>query len=69
MKDLPMRVAEKNVFRGMPKCPQANPARSKNGLGIEANIRMVMKPWFFKLLMIMFFTYYDVYATPSCLES
>lgn len=41
---LPIKVAEKNVRKGILKCPQVIPAKSKRGLGTEASKRMVMNP-------------------------
>lgn len=64
-----MKVAEKNVINGIPKCPHANPAKSKNGLGIEAKIRIVMNPYFFKLLIINYFIYYEASSIPYCLDN
>ena len=32
--DFPITVAEKNVLKGIKKCPQQIPAISNNGLGI-----------------------------------
>jgi len=37
----PMVVARRKVFRGMRKYPHVMPARSKRGLGIDAQARMV----------------------------
>ena len=60
MKDLPINVAEKNVLRGIPKWPHANPAKSKKGFGTEAKMRIVINPYFFKLVIMNYLTYYDV---------
>jgi hypothetical protein len=57
------------VIRGIPKCPHAKPARSKNGFGIEAKIRIVINPYFFKLLMMNYFIYYEVYSIPYCFDN
>jgi len=45
----PIKVAVKNVLKGMRKCPQVIPAKSKRGLGIDAQDRMVQKPYFYIL--------------------
>lgn len=42
----PMRVAPKKVPKGTRKWPQATPARSKSGFGIDAHRRMPKKPYF-----------------------
>jgi hypothetical protein len=42
MIDLPIAVAEKNVAKGMRKCPQVIPAKSKRGLGMLAQRSTVM---------------------------
>ena len=47
--DFPIAVAEKKVVKGMPKCPQVIPAKSKRGLGIDAQARMVKNPYFYIL--------------------
>ena len=39
-----MRVAPKKVQKGTKKCPQVMPAKSKRGLGIEAQARMPKNP-------------------------
>ena len=44
-----MKVAVKKVRKGILKCPQVIPAKSKRGLGIEAHARMVPKPYFYML--------------------
>lgn len=61
MKDLPINVAEKKVINAIPKCPQAKPAKSKNGLGIEAKNNIVINPYFLSPVIINSFTSYDVY--------
>lgn len=33
-----MNVAEKNVLNGIPKWPQANPAKSKNDLALKPRL-------------------------------
>lgn len=48
--DFPIEVAPKNVQNGIPKCPQVIPAKSKRGLGILAQRRTVINPYFYKLL-------------------
>jgi hypothetical protein len=45
----PMKVAPKNVLKGIRKCPQVIPARSKSGLGIEAHAKIAQNPYFYKL--------------------
>lgn len=42
----PMKVAEKKVLKGMRKCPLVMPARSKRGLGMEAQAKMAQNPYF-----------------------
>jgi hypothetical protein len=42
----PMNVAVKNFLNGILKCPQVMPAKSKSGLGIEAQSNIVTKPYF-----------------------
>lgn len=44
-----MKVAVKNLRNGIRKCPQVIPARSNNGLGIDAHNRIVMNPYFCRL--------------------
>eukprot|EP00003_Mantamonas_plastica_P026124 TRINITY_DN5251_c3_g1_i1.p1 TRINITY_DN5251_c3_g1~~TRINITY_DN5251_c3_g1_i1.p1 ORF type:complete len:114 (-),score=18.63 TRINITY_DN5251_c3_g1_i1:23-364(-) len=44
MSPFPITVAPKNVQNGTSPNPQANPARSNKGLGIDANRRMPRKP-------------------------
>ena len=46
---LPTKVAEKNVLKGMRKCPHVIPAKSNKGLGIDAHAKMVAKPYFYIL--------------------
>jgi len=43
MRAFPIKTDEKNVPKGMPKCPQVIPAKSNSGFGIEAKIRTVKK--------------------------
>jgi hypothetical protein len=43
---LPIKVAVKNVLKGILKCPQVIPAKSNRGLGIEAHSSTVMNPYF-----------------------
>jgi len=45
----PIKVAEKKVLKGIRKCPQVIPAKSKRGLGIDAQARMVKNPYFYIL--------------------
>lgn len=45
----PMKVAVKNVLKGILKCPQVIPAKSNKGLGIEAQAKIVPKPYFYIL--------------------
>lgn len=42
----PINVAKKNFLNGILKCPQVIPAKSKSGLGIEAQSKIVIKPYF-----------------------
>lgn len=46
MKALPITVAPKNVQKEIKKCPQVIPAKSNNGLGIEAHNITVKKAFF-----------------------
>ena len=46
---LPIKVAVKNFLNGIRKCPQVIPAKSNNGLGIDAQRRIVAKPYFWRL--------------------
>lgn len=69
MNDFPMKVAEKKVLKGIPKWPQASPARSKNGFGIEANIKIVINPYFLRLVKINSFTSSEVSYIPYCLDN
>lgn len=46
IKALPIKQAEKNILKGMRRCPQAIPAKSKRGFGIDAQNRTVQKPYF-----------------------
>jgi hypothetical protein len=48
MKALPRQVAVKKVVKGMRKWPQVIPARSKRGLGIDAQRRTVKKAFFYR---------------------
>jgi len=41
-----MKQAEKNILKGMRRCPHAIPAKSKRGLGIDAQNNTVQKPYF-----------------------
>lgn len=43
---LPINVALKKVLNGILKCPHVIPARSNNGLGIDAHRRTVINPYF-----------------------
>jgi len=47
MIDFPKKVAPKNVQKGIRKCPQVNPARSKRGFGIDAQISTHMNALFY----------------------
>ena len=47
---MPIKVAPKNVEKGIKKWPQVIPARSKSGLGIEAIKNTVTKAYFYKFL-------------------
>lgn len=42
----PINVAVKNFLNGILKCPQVIPAKSNNGLGMEAQSKIVIKPYF-----------------------
>jgi len=53
--DFPMAVAVKNVRKEIPKLPQVIPAKSNRGFGIEAQRRIAINPYFYKLLYIMIF--------------
>ena len=53
----PMKVAVKNVLKGIRKWPQVMPARSKSGLGIEAHAKIVAKPYFYILSYITIFAF------------
>jgi len=46
---LPTKVAEKNVLKGIRKCPQVIPAKSNRGLGMEAQAKIVANPYFYML--------------------
>ena len=46
----PIKTAEKNVLKGILKCPLVIPARSNRGLGIEAQANIAQKPYFYMLL-------------------
>ena len=45
----PTKVALKKVLKGILKCPQVMPAKSERGLGIDAQARIVPKPYFYIL--------------------
>ena len=45
-----MKAAPKKTEKGIRKCPQRKPAKSKRGLGIEAKRRMAMKARFLSVL-------------------
>lgn len=45
----PINVAVKNFLNGTLKCPQVIPAKSNNGFGTEAPIKIVIKPYFWRL--------------------
>jgi hypothetical protein len=51
-------VAEKKVLKGIRKCPQVIPAKSKRGLGIDAHARIVKKPYFYILSYMIIFAFY-----------
>ena len=42
----PIAVAEKNVRKGIKKCPHVIPAKSNKGLGIEAQSKTVINACF-----------------------
>jgi len=44
-----MKVAEKNVLKGIRKCPQVIPAKSNKGFGTDAHTNMVQNPYFYIL--------------------
>lgn len=44
---LPINVAVKNVLNGILKWPLVIPARSKRGLGIDAQAKIVQNPYFY----------------------
>ena len=46
MMAFPMKVALKNFLKGILKWPQVMPAKSKRGLGMDAQRRIVIKPYF-----------------------
>jgi hypothetical protein len=46
----PIIVDKKKVKNGILKCPHVIPAKSNNGLGIEARRSIVINPWFCKRL-------------------
>ena len=48
--DFPMKVAPKNILKGIRKCPQVRPAKSNKGLGIEENKTTTIKAWFLRFL-------------------
>lgn len=50
-----MRVAPKNVQKGIKKWPQVIPARSNSGLGMDAQARMPKKPTFSTRVLIQIF--------------
>ena len=54
----PMKVAEKNVLKGILKWPLAIPARSNRGLGIDAAHNIAQKPYFYILSKIKSFIFY-----------
>ena len=43
---LPMAVAMKKVQKGISRCPQVRPARSKRGFGIDAKSMIAKNPPF-----------------------
>lgn len=47
---LPIKVAPKNVANGIKKWPQVSPAKSNNGLGIDAANKTTINACFFKCL-------------------
>jgi hypothetical protein len=49
----PIKVAVKNVLKGILKWPHVIPAKSKSGFGIEAHAKIVTKPYFYKLSKII----------------
>lgn len=46
MTAFPNKVAVKNIENGIKKCPQVIPAKSNNGLGIDAHRKTVMNACF-----------------------
>lgn len=50
---LPIKVAVKNFLNGILKCPHVIPAKSNNGLGIDAHKSIVINPYFCKLSYII----------------
>jgi hypothetical protein len=46
---LPIKVAVKNFLNDILKCPHVMPAKSNNGFGIEAQSKIVIKPYFWRL--------------------
>ena len=46
----PIKVAEKKVLKGIRKWPLAMPAKSKRGLGMEAQAKIAQNPYFSILL-------------------
>ena len=48
----PIKVAPKNVLKGIRKCPLVIPAKSKSGFGIEAQAKIAQNPYFSMLLKI-----------------
>jgi hypothetical protein len=48
--DFPSTVARKNVWKEIKKWPHRIPAKSKRGLGMEANSVIVTKAYFLRFL-------------------
>ncbi len=53
----PMKVAVKNILNGIRKWPHVIPARSNSGFGIEAQAKIVAKPYFYILSYITIFAF------------
>ena len=53
----PINVAKKNFLNGILKWPQVMPAKSNKGLGIDAQSRIVIVPYFCRLSYITTFDF------------
>ena len=69
MTAFPMTVAEKNVRKGMRKCPLVIPAKSNRGLGIEAHTKIAQNPYFSILLYMNNFAFSMRFKSVLCLSS